>query len=80
MTHEELIKRTKADIVAVALTLAEVEEGERVPRSSIYLAMGTDLARERCCVESLVSMGWAEATPDWVRLTKKGRAAIESCK
>ena len=69
MTPDEMSKL----IAAVVTTLAERPAGQKVPASSIYLALGMDLLKYEQLRWVLIEMGLAGASSEQIWLTPKGK-------
>lgn len=67
-------KETLAKMGAILCTLAEVvPNGEPVPASSIYLALGMNMMEYTSIIKMLVNTGYVSSTPSTIRITPKGK-------
>lgn len=69
--------RLNAEVAAILTTLAEV--GGESPRTPIYMALGSNLARFEGVESLLKAAGLITGTSEVITLTEKGRAMAAKC-
>jgi len=70
MTKKDLIVK----LALIVSALGETDEGQSVPASTIYLALGCDLSQYNTLASVGEKIGWLKVTSRTVALTAAGRA------